>query len=317
MSRLPDVSMFDIERIPYVRGMNIKVSFSGGKTSALLAAIMHARMAPQAPLTVFANTGQEHPKTLDFVHEVSVRWGINTRWIEADVSPEHGTGTTWTEVCYETASRAGEPFEAVIRKYGLPGIRGPFCTRELKATPIKRFGAATLKGAPFYTAIGIRADEADRVSEHAAKNRLLYPLVTLGITKEDVRDWWAQQDFRLEIPEHVGNCVWCYKKSDRKLFTLLKESPEFFDFPERMEQRYEMVGSSARKSGLPQRFFRRARTVADLRREASAFAGMLYTDPNWHGPSWPMPDEDLGGGCGESCEVGADNDFDWEVNHDV
>jgi len=312
MSRLPDVSMFDIERIPYVRGMSIRVSFSGGKTSALMAAIMHARMAPAAPLTVFANTGQEHPRTLDFVHEVSVRWGIQTRWIEADIQPGKGHGTRWREVSYQTASRDGAPYEAGCAKYGIANQTMQWCNRELKTVPMHRFTRHALQGAPYYTCVGIRADEADRASDYAGRNNLLYPLVTLGITKEDVRDWWAQQDFRLEIPEHVGNCVWCYKKSDRKLFTLLKESPEFFEFPERMEQAYGLVGALAEKSGKPQRFFRRRRTVADLRREASAFAGMLYTDPNWHGPSWPMPDEDLGGGCGESCEVGADNDFDWE-----
>lgn len=30
--------------------------------------------------------------------------------------------------------------------------------------------------------------------------------------KEDVLNWWKQQPFDLQIPEHLGNCVFCIKR---------------------------------------------------------------------------------------------------------
>ena len=41
-----------------------------------------------------------------------------------------------------------------------------------------------------------------------------------------------------DMLEHLGNCTWCYKKSDRKLNILAKEHSEVFDFPLRMETEY-------------------------------------------------------------------------------
>ena len=60
-------------------------------------------------------------------------------------------------------------------------------------------------------AIGIRADESHRKSKVAEENNFIYPLIDWDIDKEDVLSWWEDQDFDLEIPEHMGNCVWCWK----------------------------------------------------------------------------------------------------------
>ena len=49
-------------------------SFSGGRTSALMTKLMmeHEAHKYSAVINVFANTGQEHPKTLEFVHNVKL-----------------------------------------------------------------------------------------------------------------------------------------------------------------------------------------------------------------------------------------------------
>ena len=36
----------------------------------------------------FANTGQEHEKTLDFIHNCDTHFNFNTVWIEAVISKE-------------------------------------------------------------------------------------------------------------------------------------------------------------------------------------------------------------------------------------
>ncbi len=58
------------------------------------------------------------------------------------------------------------------------------------------------------------------------------------IQRKYVNNFWKEQSFDLEIPDYLGNCTWCYKKSDRKLNILAKEYPEVFDFPLRMETEY-------------------------------------------------------------------------------
>jgi hypothetical protein len=64
-------------------------------------------------------------------------------------------------VSFDTASRNGEPFEEVIKKYGLPGAGGYMhCTRELKANPIRDYAMSL---GEHQMAIGIRVDEIDRI----------------------------------------------------------------------------------------------------------------------------------------------------------
>lgn len=257
------------------------------------------------PCTVaFANTGQEHEETLKFVDRCDKQWGFNVTWLEADVIAQKRKGTQARVVTFETASRDGAPYEAGCAKYGIPNKVNPWCTRELKMAALHWYMRHTL-GLPrtaYATAIGIRADEIDRVSPNAAKHGFIYPLCNLGITKPMVLDWFKHQAFDLQIPEHLGNCTWCWKKSERKLFTVARELPAAFDFPARMEAQYGTAGAMAPRLGT-QVFFRGNRTANDMRAQAAEYTGALYTDPNWD----YNHTLDLGGACGESCEVGADD----------
>jgi hypothetical protein len=131
-------------------------------------------------------------------------------------------------------------------------------------------------------AIGLRADEADRISVRAKQNSIIYPLIRIGTRKEDVLRFWSRQPIDLEIPEHMGNCVWCWKKTARKLRLVGAEMPDAFNFPKRMESTYPFVGPEKHK-GIGRRFFRGHKTSAEV----------------MHG----LPDDDTPGGCGDSCEV--------------
>lgn len=44
--------------------------------------------------------------------------------------------------------------------------------------------------------------------------------------KEDVLNWWKQQPFDLQIPEHLGNCVFCIKKGLNKVALAMRDEPE-------------------------------------------------------------------------------------------
>lgn len=292
----------------------IAISFSGGKTSAYMTKMLLDHFRKHEPerevSVVFANTGQEHEETLKFVQRCDEAFGFGVTWIEAVVNPKKGKGIRHKIVNFETAARNGEPFEAAIAKHGVFNRMYPNCTGRLKDEPIQAFLRDHLgwaKGS-YSSAIGIRADEMDRVSMTGMLTRgFFYPCVDAGVTKEDVREWWVDQEFNLNIPEHWGNCTWCHKKSMRKLLTLAKNNPEFFEFPARMEAEYALAGGE-RKDGQPRQarvFFRGNRSAADILRLAQTEDFEEFTDDKFI----PFDDDlDVGSGCGESCEIGADID---------
>jgi 3'-phosphoadenosine 5'-phosphosulfate sulfotransferase (PAPS reductase)/FAD synthetase len=51
----------------------IQVSFSGGRSSAMMAKIMIDNYPKDELIFTFANTGRELPETLDFVNECDIR----------------------------------------------------------------------------------------------------------------------------------------------------------------------------------------------------------------------------------------------------
>lgn len=279
------------------------ISFSGGKTSAYMANRLIREDGHRWDIVVaFANTGQEHNKTLDYVHKCDLQYGLDVVWLEAVFDPMKGKGTRHKIVTYETATRrkeCGGPFEDMIKKHGLPNSQFPHCTRELKLYPIRSYLKSIGWNKRHYVmAIGIRADEFDRISARAKEDRIIYPLVGWGVTKPMVLAWEAIQPVRLGIPEHFGNCSWCWKKSYRKLATVANEDPEAFAFPAMVEAKYPDAGPGfgGRK------MFRGRKTVQDIFSLAKEPCFEPYVD------GFDYRDErlDVGAACGESCEIGAD-----------
>jgi len=282
---------------------NLLISFSGGRTSGY----MTHRILKNLPShinakVVFANTGQEDDRTLNFVHDCEKVFGWEILWVEAKVNYEKGKGTRHKIVDFSSASRDGRPFEDVIRKYGIPNQGMPHCTRELKLQPIrslcKSFGWGKKD---YHSAVGIRADEVDRMSAYAEEEQLLYPLVKWGVMKPDVIEWWSKQNFDLYLPEHRGNCTWCWKKSFKKLVQVHREDPTILQFPKEMEKNYSNVGAMAKRTGKAQLFFRGYRSTDDIIEMAES-GHVGYEDPNY-------TEE-----CAESCEVFSDRAF--EVTND-
>jgi hypothetical protein len=161
------------------------------------------------------------------------------------------------------------------------------------------------KSGTYQNCVGIRADEIDRMSIHAEKGKILYPLVKWGVTKTMVLDWWSEQSFDLELEEIYGNCVWCWKKSNRKLYTIAKHHPEYFDFPMRMEQNYSTWVS--KKTGTVienQKFFRGFRGASDIiATSKTPFIEWKPQDQHTQMGLFSMDEMDYSNGCSESCEV--------------
>lgn len=278
---------------------NLLIAFSGGETSAYMTKyILENKLKDFDEVVVlFANTGQENEKTLNFVNKCDIEFGFKVVWLECLVHEKKGVGTTYKVVDYTNAARDGQPFEEVIRKYGIPNQTHPICTRELKLRPIQAYVKDLgWKKRDYKTALGIRYDEVERISSNMEKDRIVYPLIDwTPTTKADIKAWWKDQSFTLGLAEHQGNCMWCWKKSKRKLLTLLQESPEIFEFPSRMEEEYSNIELGMAEKRV---FFRGGMSVKDLIEEVKK-PFKPYYDPYY------AYDEDLdaSNGCSESCEV--------------
>lgn len=269
-------------------------------------------------VVVFANTGEEWEQTLEFVRDCDRYFNFNTVWIEAVQFHNQRKSSGFKVVDFETASRNGEPFEDAIKKYGIPNQKFKDCTRNLKTNAINSYAESIgWKLGSFDLAIGIRVDEIDRVSMAARQRRIVYPLIKpWPMTKPQINHWWSKQPFRLRLKGYQGNCKWCWKKSLRKHLTIIQETPEVFDFPMRMEEKYGLVGPEFRH----ERALRQSPLPPDYRR--TFFRGNMSTKDLFKlyeqrkGSFVPADDQnavfdeeyDLGGGCEESCEVWADED---------
>lgn len=233
---------------PCYQHVPVLMSFSGGRSSALAMRILTLEKVPENMVILFANTGKEKPQTLDFVHECSIRWNLPIIWIEAEFK-EKIEGMTQRDqigfkvVNYETASRKGEPFEEMIKRFGLPNRMVRFCTEYLKKIPMFRY-LNSLGYEDWDTVMGIRYDEPARVIKNKGS---IMPLVGAKITKKTVRDFWAKQPFDLQLKDYQGNCDLCHLKSERKRKTILKENPEVAEWWSNMEK---MTGSTF-QNGMP------------------------------------------------------------------
>ena len=215
------------------------ISFSGGRTSAyMLWRILqaHGGTLPADVVVAFANTGKEREETLRFVHECESRWGVKVHWLEwRDKAREYArkecaVEETFEVVGYNSASRNGEPFDALIdKKQRLPNGQERWCTEYLKVRPIHDFMAAIGLGRPggYTEAIGLRNDEGHRILTGLARaekdgRRVVYPLAKAKLAKPDVRAfWWGSPDarfetrgrpqgFDLDLPDLWGNCNLCF-----------------------------------------------------------------------------------------------------------
>lgn len=132
------------------------ISFSGGQTSAFMTQwLLKNKQDEYEMKVVFANTGMENEKTLEFVKNCSKYFQFECVWVEAVTNPEWGKGVSAKVVTFETASRNGEPFDASNQKHGLPNQTAPKCTNELKSYAIKAY-LREIGWKKYYTAIGIR-----------------------------------------------------------------------------------------------------------------------------------------------------------------
>ena len=249
------------------------ISFSGGRTSGkMLYEIVqaHGGTLPDDVHVCFANTGKERKETLDFVHKCHLHWGVHIHWLEwRDAKP------CFEEVGHNSASRNGEPFDALIaKKKRLPNWQERWCTEFLKVRVLTAY-AETLgwKSGTYVEVIGLRDDEGHRLikSLHNANFKwdrkkkcevprvppriVKFPLASAKQTKADVMAFWAAQPFDLELDPWEGNCDFCFMKGRGIRKRIIRTNPAapkwwngheqrlggFFDRRDRVQELIEEV----------------------------------------------------------------------------
>lgn len=200
------------------------VSFSGGRTSAYLVYLMEQKRKNDGWSVhyIFMDTGAEHPKTYKFVKDIVNHWGIDLVCLRAVVNEKKGVGTDYAVVDINDIGWDLSTFTDMVQKYSNPSINAPHCTRELKyqiyQKYIKQFNETT-------TWLGIRVDEKRRLK---GKKGVRYLAEISSMRKSEITGWWSQQDFDLEIDDHLGNCVFCVKKGTPKIALAQMDEPEKF-----------------------------------------------------------------------------------------
>ena len=205
------------------------INFSGGRTFAYMTKRL-LEETDEKYLITFQNTGRESKETLDFINECDKRWNLNILWLE--YRKPSVNENRFEVVTYETASRNGEPFTQLIeqRPASIPNLQFRYCTTQLKIKTLKRY--LKKQGIKDYTSFnGIRYDEPKRWGK--AKDSdfdVELPLVKWKVTKEDVREFWNQQEFDLKLEQPYGNCDGCFLKGKGKLLEILANDINALDW---------------------------------------------------------------------------------------
>lgn len=252
---------------------NLVLSLSGGKSSAMMTihCLTSEKYAAYKKLVVFANTGLEHQKTIDFLKNIENYTGVKVHLVEGVYPNEVGIGVRHKEVTWESLSMDGTPMRGAILKknlgssYGLPHSATPYCSPMTKERVINNFAKEYFGTTKYLTAIGFRAEDMPKrvvpIQVKKIFDKKIYPLLSdfspiVGIKERD--HFWAQMPFNLEINSRYGNCQLCYKKSDLTLFETLKNNPSLIDWYDRMEKEFNGT------------FFRGKRTALEMLEQAQA-----------------------------------------------
>ena len=284
------------------------VSFSGGRTSAYLVHLMEQKRKNEGwdVEYVFMDTGAEHPKTYEFIRNVVKHWGIELTCLKAVVNPEMGKSNDYKIVSVDELKWDLSVMKTAMKKYGAFTLNRPYCTEKLKTIIFNKYKADVLE-TKYKTWLGIRADEPRRIKFTNANADLFkkktgnpenvhYLAFLSDFEKQDILQFWQGQEFDLEIQEHEGNCVFCVKKSLKKIALAQRDNPELYD------DWLEMTNSNDVRI-MPADKFGQGRIYRQWHSPEMVIASFKHVSDTDLKDSIYKSKETAAGSCTESCEV--------------
>jgi 3'-phosphoadenosine 5'-phosphosulfate sulfotransferase (PAPS reductase)/FAD synthetase len=245
------------------------VSVSGGKDSTATALLAMDRMGRENCRFVFADTGNEHELTLQYVNEymptifgevitlradftrliAGKREYVTHKWPLKGVSPEI------VERALSVLKVTGNPFlDLCTWKGRFPSRKAQFCTQELKRRPLDAYMMDRLaEGWELSSWRGIRRDESQnrrhaKASEMAAEGwRIEHPIVEW--TAQETVDFVLNRGVLLNSLYSLGmkrvGCMPCINCGKDELLEISKRFPDHID---RIRE-WEAIVSMAAKRG--------------------------------------------------------------------
>ena len=112
-----------------------------------------------------------------------------------------------------------------MQKYGTPYIGGAFCTDRMKEKPFVSWCMKNFKAVKYKVWLPARIDQPSKFDK-VNPRKFLYLADISDYEISDITYFWKQQPFRLDLPSHLGNCVFCIKKSFPKIGLATKDEPK-------------------------------------------------------------------------------------------
>lgn len=166
------------------------VSVSGGKDSTATLVLAAEEHGPQNIRAAFADTGNEHESTYDYVRYLHQRLGVPIQWLKADFSDEFATKRAnlqrladgepetavygkrkfmyrWTPTAARRALEllhpTGNPYlDLCLVRGGFPSRKRQFCTEYLKTRPLTEYAMQFIDaGHAVWSWQGVRIDESE------------------------------------------------------------------------------------------------------------------------------------------------------------
>ena len=241
------------------------ISFSGGKDSTAMLLLAIERDTPDLSV-VFADTGNEHEQTYDYVRYIEQTTGVPIRWVKADFSRQIAGKREF--VLTKWSAKWGAPQEAIDRaaaalvptgipfldlciwKGRFPSTKVAFCSEELKRNPIiEQVQKPLLETGNVISWQGVRRNES--LNRRFLTERELKTTAENGNELWNYRpilDWTADDCFAMHKKHGIKHnpmyeqgmgrvgCMPCINARKDELNEISKRFPEAIDRIERWER---------------------------------------------------------------------------------
>ena len=250
------------------------ISVSGGKDSTALLLLAIERQAENMQ-AVFADTGNEHEQTYDYVRYLERATGVSIRWVKADFTARiagkreyvltkwSGKGVAQADIDRAAAALVptGNPFlDLCIWKGRFPSSKAAFCSEELKRNPIiNQVQHPILEaGNDIQSWQGVRRDESLRRSTLPERNlKLTHDNGAELWNYRPILDWTAEDTFTMHRKHGIKHnplyeqgmgrvgCMPCINCRKDELLEISKRFPDAID---RIREWEAAVGAASKRA---------------------------------------------------------------------
>lgn len=170
--------------------MKHTVSLSGGRTSTgVLTKAVIDKYGKDNVDVIFCDTGAEDRETYRFIRDCEQDYGIKITCLKLIMPLEHGKGCEYLVCTTKEITDDYYAWRQLTAKYGNPYMPGgKFCTNEMKTQIYKKYCSDKYGKGNFYTWLGYRFEEGNRIWGKLASNTL----GKLGLTNREKTEFYLE-----------------------------------------------------------------------------------------------------------------------------